>query len=213
MLRHASLICAIALPALVGCGDERLPDTPSALQMQLAGAPVEMSLETAEVASVKTLLSGAWVGDDKQLELPLPVRGGFVRVASNDDRELVMDGLLIAVDDFVVGDGSFPPKGATITDASIELSQTVSLDADWNDSKGSGRATLDLTLHWSMMLEDGPLELSAQPIDDVQFEVEVTHPPEGGVALRLTIEDDGELWKLDPYAVLDELEIGIETRL
>jgi hypothetical protein len=101
-----------------------------------------------------------------------------------------------------------------LTGVKLSLRQEADVRADWasDDSAMNAAASADLLLDWSMVTESGAVvPLATQKIDQVPFEIIVSHRSGGGYSVDFHATRSGTFWTYAGLIRLADLHVDLEA--
>lgn len=197
----------------------------SACSADLAGAPVTaasvherldertaLHIDTAEAVGtimVERKITGGW----EPTLVDLAIENGELIVSSDASDAVTIEGLQLSFAPFDVPPGIFGGDRAQLTDVRVELVGRQRVPAVWtSDNDAHLTAKLDLTLSWTLLLDDTPAPLGAPRLPQVPVEIALTGDGQH-VSAGLRVDAPGEVWDWAGLLRLSALQLTLDAHL
>jgi len=178
-----TVLMSIAIPfALGACHSADVGEPPVTVDVPTTTTAYDILLDQPELTLAP---SATWVemttrvdrGDHDLVDTTrLPVDRGNLFLSADAYGDVQIDGLAIAFDDVVAGQGTVTADGFRLTDIVARLDSPVACDAvKWRRDGNlcSTTATLQLTLDWSLKIGNEIYPLGAQQLGNMDLYIEI----------------------------------------
>lgn len=164
--------------------------------------------ESGGTLTAERRISGGW---DTGL-VALAIANGELVLSSDAQSALTLESLLVTFDPIALPDGLFSTS-AQLTDVRVELAQPMRGAAAWKgDNEVHFTASIPLSLHWTLRLDDSPTPLGSPELPPVPVELVLTGNGDH-VDADLQVRAPGEVWSWAGLIKFSKLELSLGASL
>jgi hypothetical protein len=201
--------CLSLVLLLTACGPDLVDpkEPPAASVRERLETPAHLQVAAGESAGVITAhrrMSDGW----QTGLVDLGIENGELVVSSDARDSVTIEAFQIAFAPVHLPDGTFGDQDAALTNLRIEVAKETRVPATWTgDNQVTLAANLDITLSWTLTLDNGaPTPLGSPDLPPVPVDIVLTGDGEH-VDAELRAHAPGELWSWAGLIKLSELQL------